>query len=263
MLLSGEFDKAMEYFKEAARMDPELESNKQELRRCRTMRDCMADARKKVFERDFAKAVELYEGVKAAYAELPRQSPLHATLHVEAAGAKLRMKDFAGCLKDCATCLYAKDDCATAWVYKAKALHGLGREEEALEDLRPLMSSWGAGHAAVRDAYEKAEFEVKKKNRTDYYKLFGLPTVCSEMEIKKQYKVKALELHPDKIVERTEAEQKKATAVFQLLGEGLEILTDPQKRALYDEGYDKEAIEERVAAANRAAHSQNHHRHHR
>ncbi|GMH90068.1 hypothetical protein TL16_g11656 [Triparma laevis f. inornata] len=112
MLLSGEFDKAMEYFKEAARMDPELESNKQELRRCRTMRDCIADARRKVFERDFAKAVELYSSVKAAFSDLPRKSPLHATLHVETAGAKLRMKDYAGCLKDCATCLYAKDDCA-------------------------------------------------------------------------------------------------------------------------------------------------------
>ena len=34
----------------------------------------------------------------------------------------------------------------------------------------------------------------------------------------------------------------------------LEILTDPFKRQLYDEGYDAKAIEERVAAAQRAAH---------
>ena len=84
------------------------------------------------------------------------------------------------------------------------------------------------------------------------------------MEIKKQYKVKALELHPDKmtkISERTESEQKEATALFQLLGEGLEILTDQQKRKLYDEGYDKVAIEERVAAADRAAHQKNRHHH--
>ena len=40
------------------------------------------------------------------------------------------------------------------------------------------------------------------------------------------------------------------------MGEALEVLTDDMKRKLYDEGYDKEAIEERVRAANQAA--QNH-----
>jgi DnaJ family protein C protein 7 len=34
----------------------------------------------------------------------------------------------------------------------------------------------------------------------------------------------------------------------------MEILTDDFKRRLYDEGYDKKAIEERVQRAERAAH---------
>lgn len=91
---------------------------------------------------------------------------------------------------------------------------------------------------------------------------------CSEMEIKKQYKVKALELHPDKWrigegeKECTLAEAKGAEEKFKLLGEGLEILTDSFKRQLYDEGYDRKSIEERVAAAQRAAHwQQNGHGH--
>ena len=36
-------------------------------------------------------------------------------------------------------------------------------------------------------------------------------------------------------------------------GEGLEVLTDDFQRKLYDEGYDKAAIAERVQAAARAA----------
>ena len=131
---------------------------------------------------------------------------------------------------------------------------GLGREEEAMEDLRRVMETWGAGEERVREVWEQLEFSVRKKKRTDYYKLFGLPTVCSEMEIKKQYKVKALELHPDKWMEATEEERKDAEEKFKLLGEGLEILTDDFKRQLYDEGYDKQAIEERIQRAQRAAH---------
>ena len=112
---------------------------------------------------------------------------------------------------------------------------------------------------------------MKKLERTNYYELFALPTVCSEMEIKKQYKVKALELHPDKWRigedrengECTLEEAKFSEEQFKLLGEGLEILTDSFKRQLYDEGYDKSSIEERVQAAQRAAHrsQQNGHGH--
>ena len=49
---------------------------------------------------------------------------------------------------------------------------------------------------------------------------------------------------------------------FKHLGHVLEILCDPFKRQLYDEGYDRDAIEERVAAAQKAAHQHPNHRHH-
>ena len=58
--------------------------------------------------------------------------------------------------------------------------------------------------------------------------------------------------HPDKHTESAEATAK-AEAHFKLLGEALEILGDEMSRKLYNEGYDKAAIEERVQAANRAA----------
>ena len=97
--------------------------------------------------------------------------------------------------------------------------------------------------------------------RPDYYALVGVKRVASESEIKAAYKRRALECHPDKVADRADAAAKaRAEAAFKRLGEALEILTDPFKRQLYDEGHDKASIEERVEAARRAA--QNHRPHH-
>ena len=73
------------------------------------------------------------------------------------------------------------------------------------------------------------------------------------MEIKAAYKKRALECHPDKHSDGGDAARAAAEAEFKALGEALEVLDDDFKRKLYNEGYDKEAIAERVQAANRAA----------
>merc|ERR1719263_550600 len=104
----------------------------------------------------------------------------------------------------------------------------------------------------VTAARNKAQFEVRKGKRADYYQLLGVPTKASESEIKLAYKHKALEYHPDKQSGKPEEEQQAAEAMFKRLGEALEILGDQPRRKLYDEGYDKEAIEERIKAADKA-----------
>ncbi len=83
-------------------------------------------------------------------------------------------------------------------------------------------------------------------------------------EIKKAYRQATLEFRPDRFAgnQHTDERRKKAEKDFQILGDGLEILTDDFKRQLYDEGYDLEAIKERVEAAQRAAHMGGDHYHH-
>ena len=71
--------------------------------------------------------------------------------------------------------------------------------------------------------------------------------VASEAEIKAAYKRKALIVHPDKHSDSDEATRKTAEEEFKKIGEALEILGDSMKRGLYDEGFDREAIEERVS----------------
>lgn len=85
--------------------------------------------------------------------------------------------------------------------------------------------------------------------------MLNVSSLASEREIKAAYKAMCLICHPDRCSDRPKVEQEAAEASFKQLQEALSILEDPLKRQLYDEGYCKEDIEERAAAAARAAHS--------
>ena len=66
--------------------------------------------------------------------------------------------------------------------------------------------------------------------KRDCYEVLGVPREADEDEIKKAYRKLALKYHPDKNPGDKTAEEQ-----FKELGEAYEILSDPQKRALYDQ----------------------------
>lgn len=68
----------------------------------------------------------------------------------------------------------------------------------------------------------------------EYYQLLGIERDASEEDIKKAYRKLAIRFHPDKNPNDPSAEEK-----FKEVSEAYEILSDPQKRQLYDQyGYD-------------------------
>jgi molecular chaperone DnaJ len=67
-------------------------------------------------------------------------------------------------------------------------------------------------------------------SKRDYYEVLLVERMASTEEIKKSYRKLAVKFHPDKNPGDKAAEEK-----FKELGEAYEILSDPQKRALYDQ----------------------------
>jgi curved DNA-binding protein CbpA len=134
-----------------------------------------------------------------------------------------------------------------------------------MEEITQLLQKFEQNEQLL-NAYQHADFLSRKKRRVDYYKLLEVSPIASNMEIKKAYKKRSLNFHPDRLPPDATTEQRQeAQRSFQLLGEGLEILSDDFQRKLYDDGYDAAAIRERVEAANQAAHrhreyDQYHHR---
>src|SRR3989442_1341553 len=82
--------------------------------------------------------------------------------------------------------------------------------------------------------------------KRDYYEVLGLERNASEEEIKKAYRKLALKYHPDKNPGDKASEEQ-----FKELGEAYEALSDPQKRAAYDQ-YGHAAFDPRQRASGRA-----------
>ena len=64
----------------------------------------------------------------------------------------------------------------------------------------------------------------------DYYSILAVTTDATDAQLKRAYRLKSLKTHPDK--------KGGSAAAFQLVATAYEILSDPQKRELYNDGVD-------------------------
>jgi len=71
---------------------------------------------------------------------------------------------------------------------------------------------------------------------TEYYDILGIERTAGDAEIKKAYRKQALKYHPDRNQGDSEAEER-----FKQCAEAYGVLSDPDKRALYDR-YGKEGL---------------------
>ncbi|KAJ6851852.1 putative dnaJ-like protein subfamily B member 4 [Iris pallida] len=75
----------------------------------------------------------------------------------------------------------------------------------------------------------------------DYYKILQVERGANDEELKKSYRKLAMKWHPDK----NPTNKKEAEAKFKQISEAYEVLSDPQKRAIYDQ-YGEEGLKGQV-----------------
>ena len=66
--------------------------------------------------------------------------------------------------------------------------------------------------------------------KEDYYKILGISKDSSQSEIKKAYRKKAIQFHPDK-----NPDDKNAEVEFKKAAEAYEVLSNPEKKSRYDQ----------------------------
>jgi molecular chaperone DnaJ len=71
----------------------------------------------------------------------------------------------------------------------------------------------------------------------DYYEVLEVSRDCTGAELKKAYRKLALKYHPDRNPDDKEAEEK-----FKVVNEAYQVLSDDEKRAIYDR-YGKEGLQ--------------------
>ena len=244
----ADLDQAEAHLSQALRMDPDHTESARTLKRMRTLKRGLATAKEHVFRREFDEAAEclttVLDNELVAADKAPGAKDLRARTYAERANCYQRSKQYERAIKDCAHAIYADPRCKEAYLTRSNALQGLGRHDDAISDLELVVGKLDPEDKGVHKRLERAKFELRKSKRPDYYKILGASTIASAPEIKAAYKKAALKWHPDRHASKGEEERAQAEEEFKKCGEALEVLSDPRRKQLYDEGYDKEASDE-------------------
>eukprot|EP00596_Hydrurales_sp_CCMP1899_P000386 CAMPEP_0119048518 /NCGR_PEP_ID=MMETSP1177-20130426/59348_1 /TAXON_ID=2985 /ORGANISM="Ochromonas sp, Strain CCMP1899" /LENGTH=914 /DNA_ID=CAMNT_0007024513 /DNA_START=168 /DNA_END=2909 /DNA_ORIENTATION=- len=159
------------------------------------------------------------------------------------------------CLRDSTSAMYYDTftiDGISGCVLKLEALQGLDRYEEAVSECEQHMAAIrgkGLDGEELKAKLKEAQVMLKKSKRVNLYSLLGVVKgpLATEKEIKAAYKKMALKYHPDRHSCSTEEKKKEAETKFKEIGDVYEILTDATKKRLWDQGYDRDELDQRAA----------------
>eukprot|EP00037_Helgoeca_nana_P032793 m.415383 g.415383 ORF g.415383 m.415383 type:complete len:493 (-) comp29612_c0_seq1:146-1624(-) len=145
----------------------------------------------------------------------------------------------------------AKEACEDALKFNGRNVEALISRAEIWEQEQEYQKSIDDIKAAqdieadsqrLKDKVARYEKLLKQSLKRDYYKILGLPRNCQKKEIQKAYRSLAMQWHPDKFP--GEEEKKAAEKKFMDIASAKEVLTDPQKRQIFDNGEDPLDAEE-------------------
>ncbi|KAI8977362.1 hypothetical protein BDF20DRAFT_820978 [Mycotypha africana] len=135
----------------------------------------------------------------------------------------------------CSKVLEIADD-LDAYTYRGEVYLNKKDFEAAVRDLEKAYEISEGRDNRVRQLLQKAQQKLKLSKKRDYYKILGVSHDADSREIKKAYRKKAHEWHPDKYngdLSKEEVESKMAE-----INQAYEVLSDEDKRQQYDNGFD-------------------------
>jgi DnaJ family protein C protein 7 len=252
---NGDFDKATQQVKNALRYGKDSSEAKDSLKMFSGVQVALSIGRNELEKKNYDRAIQGFTRAINGCNKLPVKSLLYLTLHSERAQAYRLANKLEECLEDTKKALASDGECVKTWIERVKAFQALRDFDSIVHELGPIVHKFS--NKFLEEAFDEA---LSPPATVDFYDLFEVPRTATVEEIKKQYKLKARESHPDRFTSQSysEEERKEAEEKFKLLGEGLELLSDSFQRSLYDTGHSIDTIRMRADALKRRQASQRH-----
>ncbi|KEG14210.1 putative TPR-repeat-containing chaperone protein DNAJ [Trypanosoma grayi] len=163
-----------------------------------------------------------------------------ATLRGNQAAAKMELKEYSSALLDCDFAINNGGGSAKLHARRGRIHEQLNNYADAVRDIQRAAEMDESYNGELR----RMKASAKKGKRKDYYGTLGLPkNEDNDASIKRAYKKACLQWHPDKWAHAQEDEKNHAEKMFKEVGEAFSILSDPQKKRMYDNGHLDNAVE--------------------
>jgi len=227
-------DKAFTHFQQVLKLAPDHSKAKEAFKRARQLKTKKDEGNEAFKANKFEEASRLYSEALLVDSD---NKISNAKLYFNRATVLAKLKKWTQSVEDCNRCLSLDDTYIKAYLRRAKSYMELQKFEEAVRDYERV-HKMDRSNFEFRQLLNQAKHELKKSLRKDYYKILGVDRNANEEEIKKAYKKRALEHHPDRHVGATEDEKADHEKKFKEIGEAYGVLSDAKQKSRYDAGQD-------------------------
>lgn len=225
----GDTTRAIAHCQEALRCDPDHSKSRHLLRLAKRM-----DLGKEQGNAAF-KAGKLQEAIDL-YSEAlqidPENDMANSRIYSNRATVYMKLNKLNDALADCNASLERDNTFTKVLRTRARINALLEDHDSSVRDFKEALEK-DPSNGELQRELKKAELELKKSKRKDYYKILGVSKDFNDTELKKAYRRECLRHHPDKNPEKDDK-------AFKDVGEAYEVLSDPNKKYRYDNGLDEQ-----------------------
>ncbi|KAF8565355.1 hypothetical protein P879_10397 [Paragonimus westermani] len=224
-------DKAVSHFQHVLRLHPDNLEAQKSFKRAKTLLRLKEEGNRYIHERRFSKADEAYT---EALTIDPLHDPMNAKLLCNRACARYNLEQFEAALQDCDRAIELDSAYLKAYVRRARCYTALEMHDKAVEEWSKVVQMSPTNEH--KQGMRAAEQALARSKELDYYKVLGVKRNASFDEIKQAYKKCALQHHPDRHTHADDATKQEQEHKFKEIGEAYSVLSDSQKRQMYDSG---------------------------
>lgn len=235
LLANNDVQKALQQSQMALRLDPDMQQAKQFLRKCKALSSLKDEAnaafKTNCTDQALAKYAELLQVADQNIEVDGEAKKFKSVIHSNRAILLSKIGRYNEAISDCTRALQLDASFTKPLKTRARAYQLNEQYEEAVRDFKRAVdaSAGTAEQDTLRREARRAEVDLKRSKKLDYYKLLGVPKTATEAEIKKAFRKESLKHHPDK-----GGDEEK----FKQCNEAYGVLSDEQKRRRYDSGVD-------------------------